>query len=151
MKKSSFKHIHEFIRPYMIEDGKNFRLKDHHPGDTHDISSEEKPEAKEWMQQGVALLSEMQDMLYAQSSWGLLLIFQAMDAAGKDGTIKHVMSGVNPQGVDVFSFKGAVQRRDRARFSMENEPLPPCAGKDRHLQPLVLRGGSGGAGASGAS
>jgi len=77
MKKSSFKHIRNFIRPYLIEDGKDFRLKDHDPGDTHGISSEEKPEAKEWLQQGVALLSEMQDMLYAQSSWGLLLIFQA--------------------------------------------------------------------------
>src|SRR5215469_16608170 len=116
MKKSSFKHIHEFIRPYMIRDAKNFRLKDHDPGDTHDISSEEKPEAKEWMQQGVALLSAMQDMLYAQSSWALLLIFQAMDAAGKDGTIKHVMSGSIHRGWTSSRSRRRPAKRSRTIF-----------------------------------
>jgi len=105
MRNASFKNIHKFIKAYVIEDGSKFRLKDHDPGDTHQLNFEDKPEAKRWLEQSVALLNEMQDMLFAQSNWGLLLIFQAMDAAGKDGTIKHVMSGVNPQGVDVFSFK----------------------------------------------
>ena len=129
MKKSSFKHIRNFIRPYLIEDGKDFRLKDHDPGDTHGISSEEKPEAKEWLQQGVALLSEMQDMLYAQSSWGLLLIFQAMDAAGKDSTIKHVMSGVNPQGVDVHSFKAPSTEELAHTFLWRTTSCTPPRGK----------------------
>jgi PPK2 family polyphosphate:nucleotide phosphotransferase len=99
------KHVRKFIRQYVISSGEEFRLKDHDPRDTHGMNSEDKPEVKKLLDQGVALLSEMQDKLYAQSQWGLLLIFQAMDAAGKDGTIKHVMSGVNPQGVDVHSFK----------------------------------------------
>jgi PPK2 family polyphosphate:nucleotide phosphotransferase len=129
MKKSSFKHIRNFIRPYVVEDGKDFRLKDHNPGDTHGISSEEKPEAKEWLQQSVAFLSEMQDMLYAQSNWGLLLIFQAMDAAGKDGTIKHVMSGVNPQGVEVFSFKAPSSEEIAHDFLWRTNRCLPARGK----------------------
>jgi len=105
MAKSKLKNIHKFIKPYVVTSGKDFRLKDHDPGDTHGIKSEEKPEVKKWLEESVALLAELQDVLYAQSNWGMLIIFQAMDAAGKDGTIKHVMSGVNPQGVDVYSFK----------------------------------------------
>jgi PPK2 family polyphosphate:nucleotide phosphotransferase len=97
--------FHKFIKPYVVDSGKGFRLKDHDPRDTHSLDSEDKPEVKEMVAEGVALLANLQDVLYAQSSWGLLLIFQGMDAAGKDGTIKHVMSGVNPQGVDAFSFK----------------------------------------------
>jgi len=97
--------VHKFIKPYVVESGKHFRLKDHDPGDTHHLKSEDKPEAKKLVKEGVEMLSDLQDVLYAQGSWGLLLIFQAMDAAGKDSTIKHVMSGVNPQGVDVHSFK----------------------------------------------
>ncbi len=97
--------VHKFIRPYVVESGAGFRLKDHDPGDTHHLNSEDKPEAKKIVLQGVEMLSDLQQVLYAQSNWGLLLIFQAMDAAGKDSTIKHVMSGVNPQGVDVHSFK----------------------------------------------
>jgi PPK2 family polyphosphate:nucleotide phosphotransferase len=82
-----------------------FRLKDIDPDDTLDLTSEDKPRAREALTNGVAVLAELQDMLYAQDNWALLLIFQAMDAAGKDGAIKHVMSGVNPQGCQVFSFK----------------------------------------------
>jgi PPK2 family polyphosphate:nucleotide phosphotransferase len=105
MERMKAKRVHEFIEPYVVQLGDRFRLKDHDPGDTHDLKSGDKPEAKRLLDEGVELLSEMQDKLYAQSNWGLLLIFQAMDAAGKDSTIKHVMSGVNPQGVDVFAFK----------------------------------------------
>lgn len=92
-------------KPYRVTKGKKFRLKDVDPGDTGDLKSEDKPRAKEALQAGVEALAELQDVLYAQDRWSVLLIFQAMDAAGKDGTIKHVMSGVNPQGCQVSSFK----------------------------------------------
>jgi len=105
MAKPKMRNIHKFIEPYIVRSGEHFRLKDHDPADTHHLNSEDKPEAKRWLEQGVSLLADLQDVLYAQGNWGLLLIFQAMDAAGKDGTIKHVMSGVNPQGVEVHSFK----------------------------------------------
>jgi PPK2 family polyphosphate:nucleotide phosphotransferase len=94
-----------FSKPYRVTDGKKFRLKNVDPSDTGDLSSEDKPRAKEALQTGVEALAELQDILYAQDKWSVLLIFQAMDAAGKDGTIKHVMSGVNPQGCQVSSFK----------------------------------------------
>jgi PPK2 family polyphosphate:nucleotide phosphotransferase len=99
------KRAREFVKPFRVTDGESFRLKDIDPGDTLGLNSEDKPRAKEALALGVQALAGLQDMLYAQSHWGLLLIFQAMDAAGKDGAIKHVMSGVNPQGVQVYSFK----------------------------------------------
>jgi PPK2 family polyphosphate:nucleotide phosphotransferase len=94
-----------FSKPFQVTDGSDFRLKDIDPGDTLGFGSEDKPRAREALATGVAALAELQDMLYAQDRWAVLLIFQAMDAAGKDGTIKHVMSGVNPQGCQVYSFK----------------------------------------------
>src|SRR5437868_12533252 len=94
-----------FSKPYRVTKGKKFRLKNVDPNDTQDLTSEDKPRAKEALQNGVHALAELQDKLYAQDRWSLLLIFQAMDAAGKDGAIKHVMSGVNSQGCQVFSFK----------------------------------------------
>ena len=93
----------KFSRPYRVEKGKKFRLKDYDPADTAKLHSRER--AVDLLQRGVARMAELQDMLYAQNRWGVLLIFQAMDAAGKDGVIKHVMSGVNPQGCQVYSFK----------------------------------------------
>jgi len=89
---------------YRIGKPGKFRLKDIDPADTFDLDKLE-DHADELLAEGVAKLAELQDMLYAQDHWSVLLIFQAMDAAGKDGTIKHVLSGVNPQGVQVFSFK----------------------------------------------
>ncbi len=97
--------IDKLLKRYRIEEGTQFRLKDHDPADTHGLESELKPQAKDLLADGVKELSRLQDILAAQDRWGLLLIIQAMDAAGKDGTIKHVMSGVNPQGVQVSSFK----------------------------------------------
>jgi len=97
--------IDKLLKRYRIENGKHFSLNDHDPADMHGLGSEMKPQAKELLMAGVQDLSRLQQILAAQDRWGLLLIFQAMDAAGKDGTIKHVMSGVNPQGVDVWSFK----------------------------------------------
>ena len=96
----------KFSRPYRVTNKKKFRLKDVDPRDMQDFKSKDKARAKEALQQGVEALTELQDVLYAQDRWAVLLIFQAMDAAGKDGTIKHVMSGVNPQGCQVSSFKG---------------------------------------------
>ena len=94
-----------FAKPYRVTDGRKFRLKDVDPRDTDDLTAEDKPRAKEALESGIEVLAELQDMLYAQDRWAVLLIFQAMDAAGKDGAIKHVMSGVNPQGCEVYSFK----------------------------------------------
>jgi PPK2 family polyphosphate:nucleotide phosphotransferase len=102
--KNLIKRARKLAKPFRITDDR-FRLKDVDPADTLDLTSEDKPRAKEALAMGVALLEELQDMLYAQDRWAVLLIFQAMDAAGKDGTIKHVMSGVNPQGCQVYSFK----------------------------------------------
>ena len=93
----------KLAKPYRIERGKHFRLKDFDPADTGKMESGK--DTDELLLQIRAKLAELQDMLYAQDRWGLLLIFQAMDAAGKDGAIKHVMSGVNPQGCEVHSFK----------------------------------------------
>jgi PPK2 family polyphosphate:nucleotide phosphotransferase len=95
----------EISRPFRVVNGKSFRLKDVGPGDTLQFTDEDKPKAKEALAMGIRALAELQDKLYAQDKWALLLIFQAMDAAGKDGAIKHVMSGVNPQGCQVHSFK----------------------------------------------
>jgi PPK2 family polyphosphate:nucleotide phosphotransferase len=96
----------DVARPFRITKGKNFRLKDIDPRDTLHFNKEEhKSRAREALATGVTALAELQDKLYAQDRWAVLLIFQAMDAAGKDGAIKHVMSGVNPQGCQVFSFK----------------------------------------------
>jgi len=99
----SLKEAARLIEPYCITKGKDFRLKDHDPGDTNGLK--DKRQAQEGLDISVELLSHMQEKLYAQDRWALLLIFQAMDAAGKDGAIKHVMSGVNPQGCSVVSFK----------------------------------------------
>ena len=101
------KQAREFARNFRIDDGKKFRLKEFATNETLGLKHGEgiKDLAAETLREEIELLSEMQDKLYAQDRWGLLLIFQAMDAAGKDGTIKHVMSGTNPQGCQVYSFK----------------------------------------------
>lgn len=96
---------HDIAKPYLVDGRKKFRLKDYDPADTANFTSADKPRAKEALTIGIDALAELQDMLYAQDRWSVLLIFQAMDAAGKDGAIKHVMSGVNPQGCQVYSFK----------------------------------------------
>jgi PPK2 family polyphosphate:nucleotide phosphotransferase len=104
-KKELIKRAGKLSKPFRVSDGKKFRLKHFDPGDTPGFKSEDKPKAKEALQWGIEVLAEQQDKLYAQDRWAVLLIFQAMDAAGKDGVIKHVMSGINPQGCQVFSFK----------------------------------------------
>ena len=104
-KKEILKRVRKFTKPFRVTDGKEFKLKHIDPEDTLDLKSEDKPRAQEALKNGVELLAELQDKLYAQDRWSVLLIFQAMDAAGKDGAIKHVMSGINPQGCQVYSFK----------------------------------------------
>jgi PPK2 family polyphosphate:nucleotide phosphotransferase len=99
------KKARKLAKPFRVSNGKSFRLRSVDPADTHGLTSEDKPRAKEALAMGIDVLAELQDRLYAQDRWAVLLIFQAMDAAGKDGAIKHVMSGVNPQGCQVYSFK----------------------------------------------
>jgi PPK2 family polyphosphate:nucleotide phosphotransferase len=103
--KELIKRARSFSRPYRVTDGKGFKLSGVDPADTRGLGSKDKPRAKQALAEGIDVLREMQEKLYAQDRWAVLLMFQAMDAAGKDGAIKHVMSGVNPQGCQVFSFK----------------------------------------------
>src|SRR5499433_2241508 len=103
--KAIVKQSEKLSRPFRVTNGEKFRLDDIDPEDTLGIGPEGKARAKRLLAAGTEALSKLQDMLYAQDRWAVLLIFQAMDAAGKDGTIKHVMSGVNPQGCEVASFK----------------------------------------------
>ena len=105
--KELVKEAASLASPYRITKGEKFRLKDYDPRDTNGLK--DKKQAKETLLHGVELLSEFQEKLYAQDRWALLLIFQAMDAAGKDGAVKHVMSGINPQGCSVTSFKAPSQ------------------------------------------
>jgi PPK2 family polyphosphate:nucleotide phosphotransferase len=98
----------EIIERFRVQPGKKLRLKDHDPawaGDKDVAKAKRKERAAEILSQDVSELAEAQELLYADDSWSLLVIFQAMDAAGKDSTIKHVMSGINPQGCQVYSFK----------------------------------------------
>lgn len=92
-------------KPYRVADGDAFQLARVDPGDTGSFEPDDKPAAEEALRESVRVLASLQDMLWAQDRWAMLVIFQAMDAAGKDGAIKHVMSGVNPQGCQVASFK----------------------------------------------
>ncbi len=103
--KEVLRRAHKFADNFRVDNGKGFSLKDFNPVDTLHLKDKDKPAAKEALASGVEALAELQDKLYAQDKWAVLLIFQAMDAAGKDSAIKHVMSGVNPQGCQVHSFK----------------------------------------------
>ncbi|MBA3700511.1 MAG: polyphosphate kinase 2 family protein [Planctomycetes bacterium] len=118
-----FKDNHDFIKPYLVTKGRKFRLKDYDPKDTAHI--DDKEHAQELLKQGVERLAKLQDKLYAHNHWSLLLIFQATDAAGKDGVIKHVMSGINPQGCQVYSFKKpSTEEMDHDFLWRTNKCLP---------------------------
>lgn len=99
------KRLAKFIAPYRVDNGQDFRLDRHDPADTGGLGNDAKDGSKAWLQETIEWLAEEQDKLFAQDRWSVLLIFQAMDAAGKDSTIKHVLSGLNPQGCHVTSFK----------------------------------------------
>ena len=103
--KEFLKQAKKYAQPFCITNGGNFKLKQIDPEETLGLDAEDKSGAEEMLERGVELLAKLQDELYAQNRWAVLLIFQAMDAAGKDGAIKHVLSGVNPQGCEVTSFK----------------------------------------------
>lgn len=104
-KKELVQRAKKFSKQYCVGDGDGFKLKDYETKTSFNLGEEGKPLVKQTLEMGVEALAVLQDVLYAQDKWSVLLIFQAMDAAGKDGAIKHVMSGVNPQGCQVFSFK----------------------------------------------
>src|ERR1044072_9128874 len=103
--KDFLKQARKYSEPFCITNGKKFRLKDVGPGDTLEFKSDEKPKAQEALATGVEVLAELQEKLWAQDRWAVLVIFPPVDAAGKDGAVKHVMSGVTPQGSEVTSFK----------------------------------------------
>ena len=103
--RQELKFVHTFTEPFRVTRGKGFRLKDFDPGDTLHLDSEDKPRAQQALQKGIQYLAALQEKLYAQDRWSVLVVFQAMDAAGKDSAIKHVLSGVNPTGCHVTSFK----------------------------------------------
>ena len=103
--KQTIERARKLAAPFRVTHGRKFRLADVDPGETLGLGSEGKPRAKAALAAGIEALAALQHKLYAQDRWAVLLIFQAMDAAGKDGAIRHVMSGVNPQGCQVFSFK----------------------------------------------
>ena len=103
--KKAIERASKFAARYRVDKPGKFRLKDCDADDTMGLGKEAKGRATELLQAGVDHLAALQEKLYAQDRWGVLLVFQAMDAAGKDGTIKHVMSGINPQGCQVHSFK----------------------------------------------
>ncbi len=121
------KEASRIIEPYCVTKGEKFRLKDHDPADTNGLK--DKHQAQGLLEDGTALLSHMQEKLYAQDRWALLLIFQAMDAAGKDGAIKHVMSGVNPQGCDVTSFKSPSNEELDHDYLWRTHKCIPARGK----------------------
>ena len=103
--KDFIRYARRLAKPFRVTDGSRFRLRDVDPGETLDLRAADKPRAQVALARGIEVLATLQDRLYAEGRWAVLLIFQAMDAGGKDGAIKHVMSGVNPQGCQVFSFK----------------------------------------------
>jgi len=117
----------KIAKPYRVEHGKKFRLKDFNPADTGKLHSEE--HAAELLAKGVEHMADLQDRLYAGNRCGLLLIFQAMDAAGKDGAIKHVMSGVNPEGCQVHSFKVPSAEELNHDFLWRNAKVLPERGQ----------------------
>src|SRR5579863_7951132 len=117
----------KLAKKYRVDSGKHFRLEDFDPADTGHWRSKE--HADQALQQGIARTAELQDKLYAQNNWALLLIFQAMDAAGKDGIIKHVMTGVNPQGCQVYSFKTPSDRELQHDFLWRTTACLPERGR----------------------
>jgi PPK2 family polyphosphate:nucleotide phosphotransferase len=116
-----------FVKSYRVEHGKDFRLKDIDPADTQNLNLKE--EAKDFLEKGVARLSDLQQTLYAQDQWAVLVILQGMDGAGKDSVIRHVMSGVNPQGCEVYSFKQPSQEDLNHDFLWRASKLLPQRGR----------------------
>ena len=144
MADTTLRNLGEFIAPFRVAPGRRVRLvRDFDPAfKGHYLK---KRDGEELLQRGVALLTDYQARLAAQDTWGVLVVLQALDAAGKDGTVRHVMSGVNPQGVAVFELQGALARRARPRLPVALREALAGARRDRHLQPFALRRGPRGA------
>jgi polyphosphate kinase 2 (PPK2 family) len=136
-RKEILDRFQKYIQPFRIRKGKGFKLKNYDPADTCGLKLN-KREASQLLQQGTEWLAQEQDVLYAQDRRSLLLIFQGLDAAGKDSTIKHVMSGVNPQGCQVFSFKQPSQEDLSQDFMWRYSKCLPERRRDRDIQPLLL-------------
>ena len=136
------------LKRFRIDDPDQFRLASFDPADTGGLDLD-KGEAKAMLADDIKHLSELQERLYADDHWAVLVVLQAMDAAGKDGVIKHVMTGLNPQGCRGASVQGAERGGARSRFSLARRQAAAVARPHRNLQPLALRGGAGGAGPSG--
>ena len=136
------RRIADAIAPLRVEPGKKVRLaKDFDP--RYKAGLVHKKDGVDLLQTGVGLLADYQARLAAQDSYGLLVVLQAMDAAGKDGTIRHVMSGVNPQGVSVQQLQGAFERGSGPRLPVALfQRVSPERGQHRHLQSLSLRRGA---------
>jgi PPK2 family polyphosphate:nucleotide phosphotransferase len=144
MKTKKFtKEAEHIAAPFRITNGEKFRLKDYDPDNTSGLK--DKDDAKDLLEDSVTMLSQLQEKLYAQDRWGLLLIFQGMDAAGKDGVIKHVMSGVSPQGCDVWSFKTPSAEELDHDYLWRSHKVVPQRGKigifnrSHYEEVLVLR------------
>ena len=138
-RKEILDRIQKYVNPFRITKGNGFRLKDFDPNDTCDLKIE-KGEAAELLQRGTDWLAVEQDMLYAQNRWSLLLIFQAMDAAGKDSTIRHVI-GRQSSGLPGLLVQAALVGGPRPRLHVALLEAAPRAGTDRHFQSVLLRGG----------
>ena len=116
LRKEVLDRIQKYVHPFRITKGKDFHLKDFDPADTCGLK--DKAEFAELLEKGTEWLAQEQEILYAEDPWSLLVIFQAMDAAGKDGTIKHVMSGINPQGCQVLLIQASVSQRNSTTTSL---------------------------------
>ena len=121
------KKLGKLAKRYRIEEGKQLRLKDFDPGDTGKFHSKE--QANEALEAGIAQLRDLQDKLYAQERWAVLLILQGMDAAGKDSVVKHVMSGVNPEGCQVYSFKAPSEEELKHDYLWRTNQRLPARGR----------------------
>ena len=137
----------KMLKRYRIDEPDRFRIATFDPADTGGLDLE-KDEAKAMLAEDLDRLAHLQERLYAHDQWAVLIVLQAMDAAGKDGIIKHVMSGINPQGCEVHPFKAPSAEELDHDFLWRGGDAAARARAHRHLQPLALRGGAGGAGAS---
>ena len=135
-----------YVAPFSFDGSGEFHLKSHK---THEKGGLDKQEGEKIIEANRKRLNDFQEKLYAQDRWSMLLIFQGMDAAGKDSAIKSIFDGVNPQGCEVTSFKQPSEEELDHDFLWRNMRRAARARPDRHLQPLLLRGMPGGAGASG--
>ncbi len=140
--------LEHIAKRFRIDKPDKFRLAEHDPAECCGLTIDKK-EAKAMLAEGIERLSELQERLYADDRWSVLIVLQAMDAAGKDSVIKHVMSGLNPQGVEVHSFKQPSAEELQHDFLWRVAQAPAGARAHRHLQPLALRGSAGGARAPG--